>query len=826
MKARIRVLSMLLTVCMLLTMAPSVSAFTLGSKLTHTIKAGQSVTLDCNIRVVAQYEVSVTETHTSGGAGLKADIIPDPEDSTLNLVVLTGTLNETGTYKYTVTANYIDMFGQRTTKSQDVTVEVIKGYTDVIVKDQTNVNVNYRDSFTHNLPGNVRIDPDRTNTLSLYGLTASVDAENLVITGTTTQAGTAQVTVSGADEEGIVSYFTVQISITTPDAIASTAVKNVRVGEKVNLQITHGLEGTPGWDMFMPNNFDEYSLTATPGQGRISISGQPLKPGIAEVSFTDGNDRITIQIIISGTDMSSHISYLEILGLEEPVAGNKPSTSFNVDHKAIAVSNVQWTYVKDGEDVNWKHDKAFDPDEKYACYVTVNTLPDYNFESNIYVYTGNINAENVVLDEDGTRFVACFYFGYPKEPVDYIEKVRIENADFPAKAGITVGDSLTELDKYVTVSGKASLDYITWSEKDDDGTLSSSAKFEGGKTYTCRFVLEAPRGSEFAEDVIVTVNGGEGAKLSFRDNKMFVAYNYTVPAPKEEVLKLSYSSATVDCNVGDKRTITVLHNLTGEYDVDYQWYHNTVDSTVGATALAGADTDTLIVPTMIDGVNYYFCVVSAIKDGIHYKADQNSPVRVNVQPSNYVFPFTDVPASQWYRSYVETAHRNGLINGKTETLYKPDDNMTLAECIKLAACMHQLYYNGEVTLENGTPWYQTYVDYARENRIIAKETTLSDAQLKAPVTRAVYVGIFSYALPAEALKKINDVPMGSLPDVPADHPYAANIYKMYTAGIINGSDAKGTFGPEDNIKRSAVAAILVRMMDPAYRVGAPAELGQ
>lgn len=69
MKARFRVLSMLLTICILLTMAPIVSAADFD-KLTHTIKAGQPVVLESEIVIVAQYEVSVSETHTSGGAGL------------------------------------------------------------------------------------------------------------------------------------------------------------------------------------------------------------------------------------------------------------------------------------------------------------------------------------------------------------------------------------------------------------------------------------------------------------------------------------------------------------------------------------------------------------------------------------------------------------------------------------------------------------------------------------------------------------------------------------------------------------------------------------
>jgi len=52
------------------------------------------------------------------------------------------------------------------------------------------------------------------------------------------------------------------------------------------------------------------------------------------------------------------------------------------------------------------------------------------------------------------------------------------------------------------------------------------------------------------------------------------------------------------------------------------------------------------------------------------------------------------------------------------------------------------------------------------------------------------------------------------------------IYTFYRAGILNGTDAKGTFNRTGNIKRSEVAAIVVRMMNPEQRVGAPAELNK
>ena len=177
------------------------------------------------------------------------------------------------------------------------------------------------------------------------------------------------------------------------------------------------------------------------------------------------------------------------------------------------------------------------------------------------------------------------------------------------------------------------------------------------------------------------------------------------------------------------------------------------------------------------------------------------------------FKFTDVKESDWFYNDVKNAVEMGLINGKSETEYKPNDNLTYAEAIKLAACMNQLYMDGVITLKNGDPWYQTYVDYCVENGIIDK---YYDYDEKA--TRAGYAVIFANALPDEALAKINSVADGSIPDVPETRAYAPEVYKLYRAGILQGSDDARSFKPLDNILRSEVAAILSRMMDETKRV--------
>ncbi len=182
--------------------------------------------------------------------------------------------------------------------------------------------------------------------------------------------------------------------------------------------------------------------------------------------------------------------------------------------------------------------------------------------------------------------------------------------------------------------------------------------------------------------------------------------------------------------------------------------------------------------------------------------------------------FNDVPTDAWFYADVKNAFEKDLINGKNATTFAPYDNLTYAEAVKLAAAMNQKFTTGSVTLQNGNPWYQSYVDYAKTAGIIDKDYNWNQA-----ATRAGYMEIFAKALPDTALPAINSVPDGSIPDVPMSHPQAAAIYKLYRAGILQGSSdyvggklTEHLCKPADNIRRCEVAAILTRMMDASKRV--------
>ena len=174
--------------------------------------------------------------------------------------------------------------------------------------------------------------------------------------------------------------------------------------------------------------------------------------------------------------------------------------------------------------------------------------------------------------------------------------------------------------------------------------------------------------------------------------------------------------------------------------------------------------------------------------------------------------FRDVPEDAWYYADVQSAVEEGLVNGRSAEAFCPEENMTAAEAVKLAACMRQIRSEEAVTLENGDPWYAPYAEYAKENGIID-----GDLPWDEPISREDYMAIFARALPEEDYAAMNEIPEGGFPDVPDDAPNAAAIYKLARAGIVQG-DEKHRINPADPIRRCEVAAILTRMMHAEARV--------
>ena len=184
-------------------------------------------------------------------------------------------------------------------------------------------------------------------------------------------------------------------------------------------------------------------------------------------------------------------------------------------------------------------------------------------------------------------------------------------------------------------------------------------------------------------------------------------------------------------------------------------------------------------------------------------------------------PFEDVERGAWYYADVVQAYRMDLISGLSRDQYAPGDTLTIAQCVKLAACMHQLSATGSVTLEpspEGEAWYRSYVDYALQRGILREE----QADYDAAITRGQFVELFYRAMPESAYTGINQIPDDAIPDVKRGDANAEEIYAFYRAGILAGYSATDFypahyFGKNTTINRAEVAAIMNRMFEPGAR---------
>lgn len=183
--------------------------------------------------------------------------------------------------------------------------------------------------------------------------------------------------------------------------------------------------------------------------------------------------------------------------------------------------------------------------------------------------------------------------------------------------------------------------------------------------------------------------------------------------------------------------------------------------------------------------------------------------------------FTDV-SKEWYRDSVKTCYELGLMNGVTDTEFSPKGMFTLAQAVTVAARLHHIYAGGNGVLPNtyaanapafaSGKWYSNAVGYCIKNGIITRNQFADFGQ---NATRAEMAAIIFGALPEDVWEPINSVDV--LPDVSATTPYAEEIFALYNAGIMSGSDEYGTYQPYAYITRAEVAAVIARCAVPAQR---------
>ena len=177
---------------------------------------------------------------------------------------------------------------------------------------------------------------------------------------------------------------------------------------------------------------------------------------------------------------------------------------------------------------------------------------------------------------------------------------------------------------------------------------------------------------------------------------------------------------------------------------------------------------------------------------------------------------------KWYGSskqgVIKTACELNILNGMSPTKFDPEGTLRLNEAVKIACVIHALYTGQADPLQPGTGkhWADPYLAYAEANGILQKDEFTNYDR---PATRSEMAHIFAKSLPEDGLKKINTIL--SINDVERDDlspvPYAADIFKLYRAGVLAGEPKTHDFRPDSTITRAETAAIVARLALPETR---------
>ena len=181
--------------------------------------------------------------------------------------------------------------------------------------------------------------------------------------------------------------------------------------------------------------------------------------------------------------------------------------------------------------------------------------------------------------------------------------------------------------------------------------------------------------------------------------------------------------------------------------------------------------------------------------------------------------YSDVEEGKWYEQegVLQTVTELGLMSGDGDGGFRPEDSIRYREIIKLAAVISSTYGGDGFAFDQsqGDNWYDCYVSYLASAQIINADEF---QELASNATRASVAYLLAKCLPEEALEPINDLSYDDIPDVDGSGPYDAYILRLYRAGVLQGSDERGTFYGETEITRAEIAALVVRLTNPARRI--------
>lgn len=169
-------------------------------------------------------------------------------------------------------------------------------------------------------------------------------------------------------------------------------------------------------------------------------------------------------------------------------------------------------------------------------------------------------------------------------------------------------------------------------------------------------------------------------------------------------------------------------------------------------------------------------------------------------------PFTDVKADAWYYDAVAAAYEAGLVQGKSQTEFMPNDTVTAAELLTM------LYRTQDAQADSTSDgvWYEAAQAWGEQNGIIG--TGSWEFAPDAAVSREQMMDMLYRFVSLEGVSLTQTDDLSAFTDSSNISDYALEAaQKLVAAGLIEGDGA--LLRPADTLTRAEMATILVRALD-------------
>ncbi len=213
----------------------------------------------------------------------------------------------------------------------------------------------------------------------------------------------------------------------------------------------------------------------------------------------------------------------------------------------------------------------------------------------------------------------------------------------PTGATVNEGDSTPNLSVAASVSDGGTLSY-QWYSNSVNSTISGNAI--AGATSATYAAPTTSTGTTYYYAVVTNTNNSvSGTKTATATSNIAAVNVNALTNAASPSIDTHPTGATV--NEGDSSpNLSVAASVSDSGTLSYQWYSNSVNSTVGGNAIAGATSATYAAPTTSTGTTYYYVVVTNTNNGVSgtktATATSNiATVNVNIAPTHTIAPIAD-----------------------------------------------------------------------------------------------------------------------------------------------------------------------------------------